>query len=406
MRPNPRRRARVVVAAVLALVALAGTAWTAGRVFGAAEVATEVVGSYPAAAPAAPPGVIGTFSAAPLIVDGRLRVYATTRQVRADAPVDARTQRSPFWSFRRWPEQLTGVVAVGTTVVSRWSDGALVGIDARTGRVAWRVGGPAPETTAYTGRRTGAASVYAPDGLFTAGPVVIARGAVEAVAVDTRSGRELWRRATAGRECRGADFTTVSGRYVMTSGCQAEKTVAAYDARTGREAEDPRLRGRTVEPLGCRLGRSECAGLRTDDTGWLLSDDRPTPAPALAAPGTRLVGDLAIRTEENRVVARDAATGADAWTWTAGPARVVAAGPDRVHLLTDDHWLATLDARTGVERARFLFTYGRERTGWTPGMAYADRGFLLVERLAPDADPLAPDDEYYFIAQPVLLAGA
>ncbi|WP_309246285.1 hypothetical protein [Verrucosispora sioxanthis] len=100
------------------------------------------------------PGVTGRLPVAPLIVDGRLRVYAAPRQVYADQPVDSRSRRTPYWSFRRWPASLDAVVASGTTVVSRWSDGQLVAIDARTGRVAWRAAGPEPAAERVARRST------------------------------------------------------------------------------------------------------------------------------------------------------------------------------------------------------------------------------------------------------------
>jgi hypothetical protein len=408
--PAQARRGRWLAGAALAVAVAAATAFTADRVFGATEVVTDAIGGYPAAAAVARPGVIGTLAAAPLIVDGRLRVYATKRQIRADEPVDARTQRTPFWSYRRWPAQVAGVVAVGTTVVGRWSDGMLVAIDARTGRVAWRVAGPSPETAEYTGRRTGASTVYTPDGLYTAGQTVIARGAVRAIAVRAGDGRVLWRRTTPGRECRAGEFTTTGGRYVLVAGCGAGKAIITYDATSGRPVA---LWPRPAEvlgaaPLGCRLGRSECAGVRiTDDggtLGWLLHDQRPVAAPALVPRDARLTGGLAVAPAGGGVVARRADTGRPAWTWQ-GTAAVIAARAGRVHLLTEEYWLVTLDAATGVELSRFLFTYGRERTGWTPGLAYAEGSFLLVERLAADAEPLDDDDGYYFVAQPVLLAG-
>lgn len=442
---RPWWRAALVAATVFAVLA-AGAA-IAYRVLAPAEVITEATAGYPEPASREPvPGVIGTLAAAPIMVDGRLRVYATKRQVRADAPVDARTQRSPFWSYRRWPEQLVGVVTVGATVVSRWSDGRLVALDGRTGRVAWRADGPMPASGSdeYIGRRTGAATVYTPAGLYTAGQVVVAHGAAGTLALAARDGRELWRLPAAAAGCAEKAFTTVAGRFAVFDRCSGEPRLRFHDAATGRAAghwqgwsEAPT----DVVPVGCRLGRSECAGLRSasapaisggsapatgpapsggaagTDRGWLLRGPVPVPAAGLGQPDSWLVAapdadDLVVAPRaDGRLAARHAGTGAELWVWPpAGApardgARVIATQPGRVHLLTADFWLVTVDAVTGAELSGFRFTYGKERTGWTAGHAYASNGFLLLERLAADADPAAPDDQYYFIAQPTLLAG-
>ncbi len=138
-------------------MAAVGVAAAAGiiayRVLAPAEVSTPARDDYPARS-MPDPGVTGRLPVAPLIVDGRLRVYAAPRQVYADQPVDSRSRRTPYWSFRRWPASLDAVVASGTTVVSRWSDGQLVAIDARTGRVAWRAAGPEPAAERVARRST------------------------------------------------------------------------------------------------------------------------------------------------------------------------------------------------------------------------------------------------------------
>jgi hypothetical protein len=414
--PATRRRAwgraALVVAVVLAV--LVGSGLVLYRVFAPAEVVAPATRPYPAKPPTATPGVIGTLAAAPLIVDGRLRVYATTRQIRADLPVDARTQRSPFWSYRRWPAQVTGVVAVGTTVVGRWSDGLLVGLDARTGRVAWKAAGPAPQTAAYTGRRTGAATVYDPDGLLTTGGIVISRGAREVIAVDAAGGRTRWRLADPpARDCRLGEFTTAAGRYAVADSCA--NTLNLHDAATGRLATAWQAVA-SATPLGCRVGHSQCAGMRVERAGaaegWLLRGAEPTRAPVLDGADTWLAEDVAMSPgTSGDLVGRRASDGGRLWIWRPGTvapegrARVIAAQPGRVHLLTAGYTLVTLDAETGVELSRFLFTYGRERTGWELGFAYAAHGFVLVERLTAGVPATAPDDEFYFIAQPVLLAG-
>ncbi|HEX2772059.1 MAG TPA: PQQ-binding-like beta-propeller repeat protein, partial [Micromonosporaceae bacterium] len=205
-----RSRARLagIMAGVLGVLVIAGA--IVYRVFQPAEVVTTARGAYPTP-DIAPTGVIGTLSAAPLIVDGRLRVYATTRQVRAEEPVHADTRSTPYWSYRRWPAQLSGLLAVDRTVVSRWSDGQLVALDAATGRVTWRADGPRPEA-GYEGRVTGASTVYAPAGLLRAAAsggrtVLIVSGPADVRGLDLRTGRELWR-ATVDGSCRSAAFTT------------------------------------------------------------------------------------------------------------------------------------------------------------------------------------------------------
>jgi hypothetical protein len=439
----------------VAAAVLGGSGAVAYRVLAPAEVVTEARAGYPAAAPAAKSGVIGTLAAAPLIVDGRLRVYVAKRQVRADAPADARTARSPLWSYRRWPAEVVGVVAVGTTVVSRWSDGLLVAVDARTGRVAWRATGPSPEAgevpgySGYVGRRTGASTLYAPNGLFTAGRVVIARGATGTVGLDAASGRKLWRGPGAGRECRRADFTTTGGVYLVVSGCGGgPPSVRTHDVTDGRPVTGWSAAGSTeVQPLGCRVAQSECVGMRTSRAGrvdgWLLRGRTPKPAPPLAVDGAWLATTSAVSAERptsgaqppdaggaspgagsgaadvvvvptagGLIEGRRADTGEPLWTWRpaavdpAARARVIAAQPGRVHLLTGDYRLVTVDATSGVELSRFLFTYGRERIGWSTGYVYAADSYVLLERLAAGADPAADDRAYYFISQPVLLAGA
>jgi len=453
--PAGRRRWRTVLVAAAVMASLVGASAVAYRVLGPAEVTSGATGDYPVEAPTARPGVIGTLAAAPLIVDGRVRVYAAKRQLRADAPVDARTQRSPLWSYRRWPEQLVGVVAAGTTVVGRWSDGTLVAIDARTGQVRWRADGPGPEVAEYTGRRTGAATVYAPEGLFIGGDVVVVRSDVDldtagVVGVDLASGRRLWRLTTVPFGCRRADFTTVSGRYAVVDQCTGgrEREVRFYDVRTGELDLAWRLpagaAGKILSgaPLGCRVGRSDCAAMLIDiggrGLGWLLRGPTPVPAPGLdtESPGANVtrprsptspatgggiplpvlvptpdVGDVAVQGMPSRLTGARAADGRQLWTWQPAGSKpenwawVVAAEPGRVHLLTYDYWLVTVDTATGAELSRFLFTYGRERTGWEDGLGYASGGFVTVERLAAGAGPRQPDDEYYFVAQPVLFAG-
>jgi len=90
-----------VAAAVAVLAAAVLIGW---RGLAPAEVSEPASGALPVAA-TLPPGVTGKTTMAPLIVDGRIRVYAGDRLVKADAPVEAKTMYTPRWSYRRWPER-------------------------------------------------------------------------------------------------------------------------------------------------------------------------------------------------------------------------------------------------------------------------------------------------------------
>jgi outer membrane protein assembly factor BamB len=405
-------RVAAIVAGTLGFLVLAGA--IVYRVLVPAEVVSAARVPYPAPVPP-PTGVIGTLSAAPLIVDGRLRVYATTRQVRAEEPVDATTRRTPYWSYRRWPAQLSGLLAVDQTVVSRWSDGQLVALDAVTGRVAWRASGPRPDA-GYEGRLTGGSTVYAPEGVLRAstsssGSVLIVSGSADLRGLDLRTGRELWR-AAVDRSCRSAAFTTAAGLLAALDTCASPRAVEFRDAGTGSPVGRWRPTGpmTDVAPVGCASGRSACAAIRTTGggsaRGWLLTGTRPAPAPALDRPTAWLVGDVAVTGAGDGVTGRSARSGRELWRRPAGGyVRVLAVEHDRVHLLTDSQELITLAATTGKELSRFVLDYGREGTEWSPGWAYAADGYIAVERLTRPVRADSNDRKYYLSGQPVIFAG-
>jgi outer membrane protein assembly factor BamB len=406
-------RATAIVAGALVLLVLAGA--IVYRVLAPAEVLWAARFPYPQPVPPST-GVIGTLSAAPLIVDGRLRVYATTRQVRAEEPVDAETRRTPYWSYRRWPAQLSGLLAVNRTVISRWSDGQLVALDAATGRVTWRVDGPRPDA-GYEGRLTGASTVYAPEGLLRTATsdgrtVLIVSGAAHLRGLDLRTGHELWRAAVDG-SCRSASFTTTDGLLAAVDTCASPRAIEFRDAGTG----NPVGRWRPPEPMtevapvGCASGRSACEAIRTigggSARGWLLSGARTVPAEALDRPSAWLVAGVAVTGAGDGVTGRAARTGEQLWHRQAGGyVRVLAVQRDRVHLLTDSQELITLAATTGTEISRFVLDYDREGTEWSPGWAYAADGYVAVERLTRPVRASTDDREYYVTSQPVIFAGS
>ncbi|GAB3149168.1 hypothetical protein GCM10027290_34910 [Micromonospora sonneratiae] len=412
-----RNRRRSIIAAVAAVLAVVAAGAIAYRVLAPAEELTPARVAYPSPATRAP-GVIGALPTAPLIVDDRIRVHASPRQVVADHPVDARTRRTPYWSYRRWPAQLTGVVAAHTTVVTRWSDGELVALDARTGRISWRASGPEPGQ-GYEGRRTGAVEVYAPSGLHTATTrdgqaVLVVTGRTELRGVDLVTGRELWRDAVA-PSCRRDGLTTTTGQFVSVDVCASPqmaefRNVADGTPVTRWRPEDAGSK-LTVDGLDCGPGRSGCPALRTtsgeSSRGWFPATGGPVAVPALDSPEVVLAGEWAIAPGPTELVARVADTGSPAWRRSdLGPVRILATQPGRVHLLSEAGDLINLDPATGTESSRFPFTQGRRGVTWVPGFAYAAGGFLAVERLATPVDPTADDDAYYLHMEPVIFAAS
>jgi outer membrane protein assembly factor BamB len=347
--------------------------------------------------------------------------------VLADGPVDATTRRTPYWSYRRWPAEVSGVVAAGNVVVTQWSDGQLIALDARTGKITWQTDAPVPEQ-AYTGRRTGASTIYAPGGVHTATttdgqPVVVVNGHTELLVVDLATGQQLWR-TTVGASCRTSALTTAN-QLVAVDTCVSPQVVEFRDVATGAvtlrwrpPGAGPKL---AVTPVGCATGDSACRAIRTtsgtSSQGWLVdavgkpgsqsggTAAPPVAAPALDAPQSVLVGDVAVTPQGRQLVARSVRNGAQVWQRTdPAPVRILAVEPGRVHLLTDERDLLTLDSATGRELSRFSLTYGQVMT-WAPGYAYAANGFVAVERLTEPVDPHTSDAQYYAAPDPVILAG-
>ncbi|MFC8615742.1 PQQ-binding-like beta-propeller repeat protein [Micromonospora purpureochromogenes] len=407
--PKGRRRITVAVAALLALGVVGAIGY---RVLAPAEVVTPAQDDLPPLDTPAT-GVVGRLPAAPLIVDGRLRVYAAQRQVYADRPADSKHRVTPFWSYRRWPAQLNGVLVAGTTVVSRWSDGKIVALDGRTGKVAWRADGPAPGK-GFPSRRTGAAIVWDPRGIFLApGPgdrmTLVASGAGDLRGYALTDGRELWQ-AAGDADCRTDLGTTAAGQVLTVDACAGPAAVEFRDATTGAVGTRWRPPGAgpdlAVTALGCLTPRSQCRGLRTSDgRGWLVGPGEPRPAPALGAADVTLSGEFAIAVTEGVLTGWDARTGEKRWRrGDLGEVRVIAVEPGRVHVLSRQRDLITLDPRTGAQRSGFPLTLGQDGIGWVPGLAYAADGYVAVERLRERARPDDDDQGYFLMAEPVVLA--
>ncbi|GIF24097.1 outer membrane protein assembly factor BamB [Actinoplanes tereljensis] len=378
---------KVLLRALVALVVAAAAVLVGWRVLAPAEVLAVVKSPEPAVHQANP-GVTGHLPIAPLIVDDRIRVYASKRQIRADAPVDAKTVYTAIWSFRRWPQQLSGVVAVGPTVISRWSDGELVAIDGRTGTIAWRASGP--PAPGYSGHRTGAGSVWRPAGLHVAGDVVLVSGPSQADAYVASTGTRLW--SAAGLCADG--FTAGGGRYICPSG--------AFDTATGGAVGS--FPAGPYTPLGCDVAASGCAGLRDGSgRGWLTDGSTPVRAPALDAAGSTVALGLVFQPAADALVAVDPVSGAAVRRYPAG-AQVLGVAGQQVVLLTADRQVMVVSPRDGTVRATFTAAFGTELPNFDVGGVQVTSRYLAVERLAVSrpADPDTPG--YYYSVDTVLMA--
>jgi outer membrane protein assembly factor BamB len=360
--------ARRLIAAILAVVATVLVCW---RVLAPAEVLAPVTGVIPVAS-VHTPGVTGKTAGAPLIVADRIRVFAAKRQIRADAPVDETTSFTPKWSYRRWPQQLSGVVAIGPTVVSRWSDGKLVAIDGLTGKIVWQAAGP--PAGSYQGGRDGASTVWAPPGLLTAGTRVLVAGGGQVVAFDA-SGAQLW----SAPACADG-FTTTGGQYVCPTG--------AYDVATGHVVAGWPT-GMTT-PLGCATARSECEGA----PGWLTTTAAPRRMPAQ---DTSVAAGVPLRVAGPSVAATS-------WSWTdpaGGVVQVLGGAAGKIYLLTGARRLVIVDAATGAVRGSFKLAVGGEGVDWSPGLWQVTGSYVAVERID---DPNPDSVDHYFTFETAIIA--
>lgn len=338
-----------VLRALLALVLLATTGVIVWRVFAPAEVLATSSSPYPEPVGRSP-GVVGELADVPLIVDGRLRVYASTRQVKADDRIDGKVVYTPRWSLRRWPQQLNGVVAAATTVVTRWSDGQVVALDTVTGEIRWRRPGP------VAGDFTDAASVlFHPAGLHTSGSTVLVAGGGRVLALDIGTGAMRW----AG-DCRNESFTTRGGQLVCGD--------QAFDVTTGAGSS---WAAGPYTALGCDPARSACRGVRdAAGRGWQTTGEAPVPATGLDEPGSTALLDLALTTTTDRVAAAEISSGAEQWEWTAPEPRILGARQATLLALSGNRDIVSLDALTGDVLAQVPLPADLEITNWQVASGY------------------------------------
>jgi outer membrane protein assembly factor BamB len=383
-------------------VLLAGIGALGWRVLQPAAAIDRSGKPYPAAAAEPDAERYGDVPDAPLYLDGRLRVFAEKRRVWTDTAMKGSNETIPYWSYRRWPGQVVAVVAIEPTaanpvpmVVTRWSDGTVTGIDARAGRVAWEKRIAPKDKSGYTGRRTGAATVYRPRGLYTAGGALVVGGGGSAAGYDPWTGDRRWSRpAACGGDTARGEWTTTTA-YVSRCGDRLDIVDAATGTPRGTWS------GSAPEPWGCVLGQSGCRMLTSGGANFRLGDDGALAEAPAARPGTRfLVADGYVEwTKDSDVGVVDASSGRQRWQVPLH-GYVVAADDDYVYLITTSHWLVALDATTGLDRARVPIPAARN---WRAATVYAAHGFVAVERvIGAESDS---DDHYFYATSSVVVLG-
>jgi outer membrane protein assembly factor BamB len=445
------RWVRVAVTTLAVLTMLGASAVVGYRVLAPAETAVPATQDYPER-PAATPTRYGELTSAPLIVDGRLRVFADARRVWADATLTGRTEMTPFWSYRRWPAEVAGVVAVegsfegAALVIAKFSDGMVVALNPRTGGVAWQDQTEPSDRDRYAGRRTGALAVYQPAGIFTArsstdgSAVLVVAGADHVVGYEPWFGKRRWEHVfTEHPGCHYIDWTGET-TYVAKDSCAAPAILRVFDAATGKmvgrwqppgasvaPAEDANW---FVEPISCVRGHSGCeliraAGVRnviTADkkvgkvdgvvtTAWRLNyDGTITPEPSARSDRPFLRGETLVELEpggHGHVRAVERATETVLWRTRAGKdpvAWLIGVSLLGAYVVTTDLHLVVLHPKTGVELSR---TDLRKSAGerWVPGLVHIAGRFVAIERITRAQAEDESDNRYYVGPTPVVLAG-
>ena len=406
--PARRRWLRWTLASVGVLVLLAVSGAVAYQVFAPQEMLETPTVPYPEVQVITDERPFSELRAAPLVVEGRIRVYAEKYRVWSDAPVGIRYETTPYWSFRRWPAQVVGLVLAttssGIVVISQWSDGEIIAIDARRGVISWRDSAPIAESRSYDGRRTGASVVYAPRSLVTAatgdGTIVIVSAPRQLIGLDARTGTRLWQRDLVA-PCEPAVWTG-SGLVVVPACDEAKLTF--YDVVTGVErgtwtSPDPEVR---PAPGLCQASRTECRVITVNFKTWLLGADASlTSVPDLER-GAQLAGERVIYQTGIGVAARRLTDPEPLWSWQ-GRGRLISADSAGVYLLTDHRTVLALSPATGHLAA--VGCAAAHDENWELGHVYptGTGTYLALERINKGASPKADDQAYYFGPRPIAL---
>ncbi len=231
---------------------------------------------------------------------------------------------------------VTAESASGPVVVTQWSDGEVIAIDARRGVIAWRDTAAIAPSREYGGRRTGAAVVYQPRSLLTAQAadrtVILVTGPKEMAAFDAGTGQALWRRNLPA-ECEPASWTGAGMVVVPECG---NTTIRFFDVVTGNErgqwtSPDPAI---APSPALCELHRTECRLVVVKFQTWLLGDATLTKVPSLER-NAQLAGERVVYQTGIGVAARRLTDETPLWSWQ-GRGQLIAADSAGVYLLTEE----------------------------------------------------------------------
>ena len=441
--PRPVRRTLAGLAALVILLAMGLTAY---RTLRPAETVSRATRPLPSPEPIKSIQY-AELPSAPLIIEGRLRVYAEQRRVFADTPVTAQREMTPHWAYRRWPAEVVSVSAVeksangggSSIVITKWSDGVVVALDAQSGDDIWehRIEPASGET--YYGRRTGRKTVYDPDGLFLTAssvdrrPIVVVTGKDVAQALDPWAGTVRWTRTfTENPGCHDLDWTGET-TYLVKDSCAKPAVLEVFDADTGVQLTRWRPPGASIgppsvanwflEPSSCALGRSSCRLFKAAATGEVVSfsdaaaglgkitpsywrpdaDGVVTPEPYADKDEVIMIGDTLIQqVATNYIWATSGSTGKRLWmSEVAGD--LIAADARNVYIINREYQVLVLNTITGAVTSSTELRI-RPEDRWVYRQVYVHDGYFVVERLQSTRDSDV-DEKYYFTANPVVLVG-
>ncbi|WP_344259692.1 PQQ-binding-like beta-propeller repeat protein [Streptomyces sodiiphilus] len=199
------------------------------------ETVTEAAGSYPPRVEEPTDGFEVALPSIPLLADDRLRVLGAEDRVWAE-PLEAPEDPPAYWSYAR--DSTLNTIAVADRpgdaplVVSLWSDGALIAVDARTGAVDWRAESPRSPGGGWSDRRDPDEDdrlLIVPGG---GSPVALVARLGGLWAFDAGDGRPLWEREWSCGES-GRQWAA-SHAVVVQEYCEQER-IRTFHPRTGEE---------------------------------------------------------------------------------------------------------------------------------------------------------------------------